>query len=202
MVYDGFFQKEERFVNITIDNFDGGYQVGALFRQQGHKRCLCILDNDIGVDALRLSGFRKGFGESGAQRWIVPMAKEQRWYCYRQEIERFRQVTAVFAVSDFYAIDLIHFLQENGFSVPGNLCVAGFDDIPLCEMIYPTLTTVKQDTAMRAKLALEKLRALKENRETETTIMLPVELVERGSTRWAEAQQPSVNMHKTDPLNL
>ena len=60
--------------------------------------------------------------------------------------------------------------------------MAGFDDIPMCEMISPALTTVRQDGALRAKIAIEKLRELKENRDTETTITLPVQLVEREST--------------------
>ena len=39
------------------------------------------------------------------------------------------------------------------------------------------------DGALRARIALQKLRELKENREVDTTILLPVTLVERGSTR-------------------
>lgn len=80
------------------------------------------------------------------------------------------------------AVQGIRFLNENGFAVPKDVSVAGFDDIPMCEMISPALTTVRQDGALRAKIAIEKLRELKENRDTETTITLPVQLVEREST--------------------
>ena len=97
-------------------------------------------------------------------------------------MERLCQVTAVFAVSDYYAIDLIRFLSEHGIPVPEQLAVAGFDDIPLCEMISPTLTTVRQDGALRAKIAIEKLRDLKKSKETELEIRLPVRLVVRDST--------------------
>lgn len=76
----------------------------------------------------------------------------------------------------------MHFLQEQGIRVPEQISVAGFDDIPMCEMISPALTTVKQDGSMRAKIAITKLLELKENRETETAMMLPVTLVEREST--------------------
>ena len=34
VVYDGFCEKPERFCNITIDNYDGGRQVGVFFRRQ------------------------------------------------------------------------------------------------------------------------------------------------------------------------
>ena len=50
-------------------------------------------------------------------------------------------------------------------------------------MICPTLTTVKQEGELRAKIAIEKLRELKEKKEVETEIRLPVSLVVRKSTR-------------------
>ena len=182
VVYDGFCEKPERIVNITIDNLDGGLQVGSFFKKTGHKQAICISDNEIGVDSERIEGFQKGFCTEGTKVMIVPMRKEERWAYYRQRLEEFHQVSAVFAVSDYYAIDLMHFLNENGFAVPKDISIAGFDDIPMCEMISPTLTTVKQDGARRAKIAIEKLEELRENKDTETTIVLPVRLVERGST--------------------
>lgn len=182
VVYDGFCEKPERIVNITIDNFDGGLQVGSFFKKAGHKQAICISDNEIGVDLERIEGFQKGFGTEGTKVMIVPMHKEKRWDYYRQKLEEFHQISAVFAVSDYYAIDLMHFLNENGFAVPKDISIAGFDDIPMCEMISPALTTVKQDGVLRAKIAIEKLEELRENKDTETTMVLPVRLVERGST--------------------
>ena len=182
VVYDGFCEKPERIVNITIDNLDGGFQVGSLFKRNGHQQAICISDNTDGVDQERIEGFKKGFGAERTRVMVVPMRKEERWAYYRQKREQFHQISAVFAVSDYYAIDLIRFLNENGFAVPKDVSVAGFDDIPMCEMISPALTTVRQDGALRAKIAIEKLHELKENRDTETTITLPVQLVEREST--------------------
>lgn len=182
VVYDGFCSNQERFVNITIDNYDGGFQVGQYFKKNGHKRALCISDNDICMDRERIEGFKKGFGEEQTDFLLIPMGKKERRDFYTGKIERFRQVSAVFAVSDYYAIDLMHVLIENGFSVPGDISIAGFDDIPMCEVVFPTLTTIRQDGALRARLAIEKLQELKENRSSETSIMLPVTLVEREST--------------------
>lgn len=69
-----------------------------------------------------------------------------------------------------------------GIRVPEDISVAGFDDTPVCEMLRPALTTVRQDGALRAGLAVEKLRELKEGRAVETEITLPVSLVVRNST--------------------
>lgn len=183
VVYDGFCENPERIVNIKLNNFDGGFQVGELFKKTGHKQALCISDNETGVDKERMSGFQQGFGVEGTKMMMIPMRKSERWDYYRQEIEQFHRISAVFAVSDYYAIDLMHFLKENGFTIPGDISVAGFDDIPLCELVSPALTTIKQDGALRAKIAIEKLHELKENKNTETVITLPVTLVERESVK-------------------
>lgn len=182
VIYDGFCEKTERIVNITIDNFDGGFQVGDLFKKTGHKQALCVSDNVIGVDQERMDGFKKGFGSEHTGIMVVPMRKKERWEYYRTERNRFRQVSAVFAVSDYYAIDLMHFLMEEGYHIPKDISIAGFDDIPMCDMISPALTTVKQDGALRAKIAIEKLHELKEHKDNGATIVLPVQLVERAST--------------------
>ncbi len=183
VVYDGFCDNPERIFNITIDNYDGGFQVGQYFRNGGHKKALCISDNGIDVDRERYNGFKDGFGNKNAELLLIPMHKEERREYYLQNLHTLRSVTAIFAVSDYYAIDLMRFLYEKGISVPNDISIVGFDDIPMCEMIFPTLTTVKQDGAMRAKIAIRKLCELRENKETETSIMLPVTLVERASTR-------------------
>lgn len=183
VVYDGFCEEPERFFNITIDNYGGGFQMGELFRKYGHRQALCLSDNKIDVDLERYNGFADGFAPGEADFMLIPMGRKDRQDFYRKNMERFHQISAVFAVSDYYAIDLIHFLRENGLRVPEDISVAGFDDIPMCEMISPALTTVRQDNAARAATAITKLRELKEQKIPETTAMLPVKLVERASIR-------------------
>ena len=183
VVYDGYCEKPERILNITIDNYDGGFQTGTYFRERGHKRALCIADNDICVDMERYQGFREGFASGTVEFVLIPMRKEERWEYYRRNLSMFQSITAVFAVSDYYAMDLICFLQEQGINVPDQISVAGFDDIPMCRMFCPTLTTVKQDGALRAKIAVEKLGELKMGKLIQNEIRLPVSLVVRSSTK-------------------
>lgn len=182
VIYDGFCENPQRLINTTIDNFDGGRQMGAHFHHLGHKNALCISDNLIGVDKERIDGFVAGFN-GNVSSVVIPMHQAERWAFYRENFSSLCAVTAIFAVSDYYAIDLIHFLQENGLSVPEDISVAGFDDNPLCNLISPTLTTIRQDGALRAKIAIEGLMALKNGEEVSTTITLPVELVARNSTK-------------------
>lgn len=182
VVYDGYCDNPQGIVNITIDNFDGGFQMGRLFREKGHTAAICLTDNETGVDLERINGFCEGFGNGSVDRMLIPMRKTERRQQYARQIERFRRISAVFAVSDYYAIDLMQFLLDNGFSVPGDIAIAGFDGTPMGEQVYPALTTVRQDNALRAKTAMEKLRDLQEGRETTTSVMLPVSLIERASS--------------------
>ena len=182
VVYDGYCENPQGIVNITIDNYGGGFQVGSLFREKGHTAAICVSDNETGVDLERIRGFRSGFGDGTVEVLIVPMRKADRRRLYRSQLDRFRRATAVFAVSDYYAIDLMQFLGEHGISVPGDLVVAGFDGTPMSELVFPALTTVRQDNALRARTAMEQLENLREGRETHTTVKLPVTLMERAST--------------------
>ncbi|MCI9136352.1 MAG: LacI family transcriptional regulator [Lachnospiraceae bacterium] len=103
VVYDGFCENLERIFNITIDNYDGGFQVGNFFKKSGHKRALCISDNDICMDKERYDGFCDGFGKENAEFMMIPMTKEKRWKYYLEKKDVFQNVSAVFAVSDYYA---------------------------------------------------------------------------------------------------
>lgn len=178
VVYDGS-GDAGRTYNITVDNFDGGFRVGRHFGAQGHEKALCISDNDVFLDKERFEGFRAGFpGE--AELLLVPMEKAARMAFYRENLTRFRAVTAIFAVSDYYALELMEFLRGQGLRIPEDLALAGFDDIPMSALV--SLTSVRQDVSLRAKIAVEKLRALKEGAETEQRVTLPVQLIERRSS--------------------
>lgn len=187
VVYDGFCDEPRRICNITIDNYDGGLQVGRHFRALGHQRALCISDNLVCIDKQRYDGFCDGFGQ-GAGHLLIPMQQEERMAFYREHLDLLRSYTAVFAVSDHYAIELMRVLREYGISVPEDISVAGFDDMPMCCMVSPSLTSVRQDVAVRAKLAVQKLKELKQSPEAAEEILLPVTLMERGSTRRMENQ--------------
>jgi len=55
--------------------------------------------------------------------------------------------TAILAATDIVAIGVIHGCYERGVSVPADLSIVGFDDIPIAAGAVPSLTTVKMPTA-------------------------------------------------------
>lgn len=196
VVYDGYFEQTERICNLVIDNFDGGRQAGAYLRRMGHHHVLCIADNYICMDRERIEGCRAGLLEGAEtdkakkdpkQRdccvdfMQIPMQQRERRRFYEENRKKILQYSAVFAVSDFYAVDLIRALQEQGVCVPDDVSVIGFDGGLWAERAYPGLTTVEQDPAERARLAMEVLQKLRSGNYETMTIKLPVHLAVRTS---------------------
>lgn len=133
------------------------------------------------MDKERYEGFRDAMPKCGADFWQIPMEQQERLDFYQRNLEKLRGYSAIFAVSDYYAIELMQFLIRNGIRIPRDISVAGFDDSRMCEMVYPALTTVRQDGAQRAKLAVHMLQELKQGHTVETEQLLPVSLVRRQS---------------------
>lgn len=183
VVYDGFFETDKGICNLTIDNFDGGRQVGEYLWRMGHRRVLLLSDNDTCVDAARMAGFREGFADGETDFLEVPMSREGRRAFYRESWERIRVCTAAFAVSDVYAAEFMHFLMEQGIAVPGEMSVIGFDDNALCETCFPRLTTVGQDAGERAKMAVCALKRLQDGEGEPVDEVLPVKLIIRDSVQ-------------------
>lgn len=183
IVYDGFFPDTGKIVNVTIDHYDGGYQVGTYLKRMGHDRVLCLSDNHTCMDEERINGCTAGIAPGTADYLQIPMVKEARRPFYDRQLAHICQYTAVFAVSDFYAMEFIHYVQARGWQVPKDISVIGFDDNLHSADHVPALTTVRQDPAVRAKAALNALMQMKAGAYTPQRITLPVKLMERGSVR-------------------
>lgn len=183
VVYDGYMETPHGICNIIIDNFDGGYQVGKCLTDLGHKKLLCIADNDICMDLERYKGFCKAVSEANGQTdfLLIPMKQKERYMMFKELIETIKEHTAIFAVSDYYAVDIMLFLIKHGIKIPEDISVVGFDDTPLCKYTVPSLSSVRQDCSQRAKTALDTLQKLKNKINTETEIKLPVTLIKRSS---------------------
>lgn len=183
VVYDGFFEEDRRICNLLIDNYDGGRQAGAYLRSMGHRRILCVSDNDICVDKDRMEGCRAGAAGCTVDFMQVPETRRERSAFYEANFPDIMRYTAIFAVSDVYAAELVCFLQTKHIMIPEDISVVGFDNTGLSERCYPQLTTVAQDAGLRARMAVEALQDLKNGGCMEPVRRLPVQLIIRESVR-------------------
>ncbi|QLH19924.1 LacI family DNA-binding transcriptional regulator [Streptomyces sp. Rer75] len=134
----------------------------------------------------RLRGWREALAAAGAPEPPLPDAGD--WspaagHTAGLRLARTPGVTAVFAANDEMAIGALRAFSEAGLSVPGDISVVGFDDIPAAAYLAPPLTTVRQDFQALADRALGVLLARIEGRARPDGLAdLPVHLSVRQST--------------------
>ncbi|WP_334169004.1 LacI family DNA-binding transcriptional regulator [Timonella senegalensis] len=91
--------------------------------------------------------------------------------------------TAIFAGSDMQALGVLRGAKELGLSVPGDLSVVGYDNIPLSEWLPTPLTTINQFLPLMGETATDMLLALTRGESVRAKqINLSTELVVRAST--------------------
>lgn len=101
-------------------------------------------------------------------------------------------IDGIFAASDLMALGALRALADAGRRVPEDVAVVGFDDIEQAALSSPPLTTVRQDSVQQgrtmAQLLLEVLgradrlpRSTRQALAGKRSVMLPVELIRRGS---------------------
>lgn len=78
--------------------------------------------------------------------------------------------------------EFMRFLQSKGIQIPRDIQLIGFDDNIASKESNPPLTTIHQESSLRAKTAIRCLEAMRDGAECETEIVLPVELIKREST--------------------
>ena len=180
VVYDGFFQNDRNICNLMLDDYDGGRQVGAFFRENGREKILFIADNRLKPDFDRYEGLCSGYGRK-VDFLEVPMSKKERQAHYRNILPVFRNYDSVFAASDYYAVEIMYFLIHAGVRVPEDIWVVGFDDMELCRNVMPQLSSVRQDVFLRAEKAVEYLDRMKTDKSYSVTDRIPVQFVPRMS---------------------
>jgi len=89
---------------------------------------------------------------------------------------------AFVCANDQTAVGVIYALSASGLKVPEDVIVTGFDDITLTRYFNPSLTTIRQSGSILGEVAVDALVAmLDDTKDLQKTIVLPTELVVRGS---------------------
>lgn len=131
----------------------------------GHSRIGFIIGHpDHRAVLTRYSGYRDAMQECGKKlddRLVVQgyNSFESGIECARKLLRLRKPPSAIVASNDDMAAGVMLVAHEKGLEIPGDLSVAGFDDIPLARQLWPALTTVRQPMETMAGLAAELLIA-------------------------------------------
>jgi DNA-binding LacI/PurR family transcriptional regulator len=94
-----------------------------------------------------------------------------------------RDVDAIFCANDATASGALQSVRARGLSVPEDVALAGFDDLPFAAELDPPLTTIRQGVHAQGSESAKALLNLLENPEGgPRRVLLPTELVIRQST--------------------
>lgn len=155
----------------------------------GHREIGFIVGHpDHGAVLLREQGYRRAMQELGLE--IKPGHVIQGFNTFESAIQRAPELlrrddrpTAIFASNDEMAAGVIHVAHNMQLDVPGEVSVAGFDDIALAQQLWPALTTVRQPVEEMAQAAMQLLlNRLTVAEEAPAQQDIPAELVIRDST--------------------
>jgi LacI family transcriptional regulator len=177
---------------VLVDNEQGGYQATRYLIDLGHRRIACVTGPfELTPSAQRTDGYRRALREAAIdlnQAYVVggDFQSQSGEAALARLLALDQRPTALFACNDMMAIGVVRAARQFGLTVPDDLSVVGFDDIPLAEVISPALTTVAQPLADMSRIASDLLIQRMQGRAVSPEwqrIVLTTKLIVRDSCR-------------------
>lgn len=175
---------------VHMDDARAAYEMTKRLLELGHRDIGFVKGHpEHGATHLRFDGYCAALAEQGVE--LRPELVEQGYFsfasgraCGEILLNRPRRPTAVFASNDDMALGVISVATRMGLHLPNDLSVAGFDDAPSAEVVWPPLTTVRQPIAEMASAAAQILISRQWRTENGSPYhrLLDFEIVTRDST--------------------
>ncbi len=152
---------------VWTDNVEGAY-LATRHLILRNRRKIALVGGLIGqmVSQSRLMGYRKALEEAQIpfeEKLVVEPIEVDEHGGYSAMYELFHrnvEFDSVFCASDLRSIGVIKALRERGISVPEDVSVVGYDDLPIASYFDPPLTTIRQPTYKVGAYAMRSLEKL------------------------------------------
>lgn len=185
VVWGGHLQQQS-YCTVGSDNVGGARAAVEHLIQSGRKRIVFMGDSNIPEMRLRHDGYRLALAQASRSATAdvqIPshMTADAAYEAMRAYIREGEKFDAVFAATDVIAISAIRALAASGLSVPKDVAIVGFDDIPMSAYTNPPLTTVRQDLQRGAKILVDLVLRRIDGEDTPSATM-PAELIVRESS--------------------
>ncbi len=176
---------------VNADNVAGARDLARHLAAQGHTRIAYAGPNHASNFMDRLEGYRQGLTEAGIPIDPALIATDTALRdtpaAYGRVLDTWLRLpdppTAVFVCVDKWASYLADAAAARGLSIPGDLALAGFNDLPSARTLCGGLTTVRQPFKEIGQRAVEQLLRLVEGAPAgECRVTLPGSVVVRAST--------------------
>ena len=174
---------------IAANNWAGAVSATEHLVALGHRRIAHVAGRPaLWCSRARLDGYRAELQAAGlpVDPELVLEGNfdfESGFRAGRRLLELASPPTAIFAGSDQMALGVTEALRRARLSVPDDMSVVGFDDLPVVRWSSPPLTTVNQPLVAMGRLAVHSvLRLVRGERLESTRVELGTTLVVRDST--------------------
>ena len=175
---------------VYCDSEGGAYELVGHLISLGHKR-IAMLNGptDVATATDRLAGYKRALAEAnieseGSLMFCGGFDIDSGYNMAQKVLALSPRPTALFAANNFIAIGAIRAFRDAGLSIPENMAVVGFDDLPETLVIDPFLTSAAQPAYEMGRqattLLLDRLSGKAPDEIQE--IVLPVELIIRQSS--------------------
>ena len=172
---------------VNSDDEQGAYRAARFLIEAGHQK-IGVIAGPAGWASTtrRVQGYQRAADEAGLVLNMVHALEttiESGAAAFQQLMDQHPSLTALCAVNDSMAIGAIRAARARGIQVPADLSVIGFDDIAWAALNDPPLTTMRIPRVQMGREVAHRLLTLLEDSELlPAEIIVPVELVQRGST--------------------
>jgi len=179
------YPQRSRFDVVSIDHRRAAHVLVADLLARGERRILFVARPlSAPTIALRIAGYRDAFRDAGIEpnpQW-VQFGDPGDTAFVRRLLRRGRDAAFVCG-NDVTAANLLHTLDELGVAVPGDVRVAGFDDVRYARLLRVPLTTIHQPCRPLGTMAMQAMRErIEHSGLPPRDITLDASLVRRRST--------------------
>ena len=179
---------------VTSDNLAGGRKVAQFLLAGGHERIAHIQGfADASTTQDRRAGFEAALAAAGRRLHALADGRYDRAAAAeaaRDLMDRCDPPDAIFVANDHMALAVMDVLRfDLGLSVPGDVSVVGYDDVPMAAWPAYDLTTLRQPTRRMVAACVDELMALLDAPgRAARRIEIDGPLVVRGSARLPEGK--------------
>lgn len=148
--------------SVDVDNFSGVVEMVHYLYRIGHRNIAYIAGPEgAGATSQRARGFKKALEELGlptnSELIVASDWSNQGGNIAMKKLLEVGGFSAVVASNDESALGALRGAHEQGYSIPKDFSIVGFDDIETSSWIYPSLTTVRQPFTLMGRKAAEVL---------------------------------------------
>lgn len=189
VVVDRFVKGIDKINGVFCDNKEG-IDLGIDFLYKKNKRKIAFVAGKNGVEPsnIRLNSYIEKVNSLNIYNKELKIEEEYSleggFNATKKLMDKNIEIDAIFYGSDIMAIGGMKYLLRNGYKIPEDISILGFDNINICSFIEPELTTVAQPISKIGEEGINLLLKLinEENVENEVIKLNPY-LIERGTVK-------------------